>query len=195
MIINQSKKMLDRDIRAKLRVSYLEKYYNDDNSKVVEELPLYYGAARIDIAVINGAFHGYEIKSDRDTLDRLPDQLAVYSQIFDYITVISGPKHVSHLEDFLPDFCGLMVVEKIGKESEINIAIPPKLSNERNGYMIASLLWKEEAVSMLGSLGVTKGVKTKRKDQLWTMLQEMLTIDELGEKVRVMIRARSDWRV
>lgn len=187
--------MLDRDIRAKLRASYLEKYYNDDNSKVVEELPLYYGAARIDIAVINGAFHGYEIKSDRDTLDRLPDQLAIYSQIFDYVTVISGPKHVPHLEDFLPNFCGLMVVEKVGKEAKIEVAIPPQLSNERNGYMIASLLWKDEAVTLLNSLGVIKGIKTKRKDQLWTMLQETLTVEELGEKVRVMLRARSDWRV
>lgn len=186
--------MLDRDIRAKLRASYLEKYYNDEKSKVVEELPLYYGSARIDIAVINGAFHGYEIKSDRDTLDRLPDQLAIYSQIFDYITVISGPKHVPQLEEFLPNFCGLMVVEKVGKEAKIEIATPPQLSNERNGYMVASLLWKDEAVSLLSSLGVSRGIKTKRKDQLWTILQEMLSIEELGEKVRFILRARQDWR-
>lgn len=45
---------------------------------VVEELGLFHGASRVDLAVVGRSLHGYEIKSDRDSLDRLEQQAADY---------------------------------------------------------------------------------------------------------------------
>ena len=40
-----------------------------------------------NIAVINGHLHGYEIKSERDSLRRFHRQERIYSQVLDFVTV------------------------------------------------------------------------------------------------------------
>jgi hypothetical protein len=65
--------LCDSDIR-KLLLSHLSSQDEDNPSLVVEELGLNQGDARIDVAVVNGHLHGYEIKSDRDSLRRFHRQ-------------------------------------------------------------------------------------------------------------------------
>ncbi|MBF8964060.1 sce7726 family protein [Pontibacter sp. FD36] len=187
--------MLDRDIRAALREEYLQKYYQDSDAKVVEEWPLFANKARIDIAVINGHLVGYEIKSDRDTIARLPDQLAIYSQIFDYITVITGPKHVDKLLNFLPHHCGLIVAEPTeSKDIRLSTIVEPSRSPEQSKFKLASLLWHEEACLLLKAAGLGKGVRKKRVKQLWKEVAEAFTLDDLGSHVRSMLKAREAWK-
>jgi len=186
--------MFDRDIRTTLRKKYLQQYYKDPSAKVVEELSLFANRARIDIAVINGNLVGYEIKSDRDTIIRLPDQMAVYGQIFDKISVISGPKHIGKLLEFLPNYCGLLVAEP-NNEIELTTIIKPTQSTEQSGFMLASLLWHEEACSLLKSIGLGKGVRKKRISLLWQELADNFTVENLAANIREIIKARQDWKV
>ena len=46
--------------------------------------------AVFDIAVINCSIHGYEIKSDLDTLMRLPQQLEFYAMTLQKLTLVVG---------------------------------------------------------------------------------------------------------
>ena len=101
--------MRDADIRRILRTTSLEKYISDENSKVVDELHLPVTKSRIDIAVVNGRLHGFEIKSARDTLVRLPHQLEGYSKVFDYLTIVTEEKYYHRLLDFVPDWIGIQV--------------------------------------------------------------------------------------
>jgi hypothetical protein len=55
--------MRDKDIRSILRQTELAKYFNDNDSKIVEELKLPIAGAIIDMTVINGSPHGFEIKA------------------------------------------------------------------------------------------------------------------------------------
>ena len=48
----------------------------------VNELGLNHGRFRADIAVMNGKLVGYEIKTDQDTLVRLPAQIDGYNEVF-----------------------------------------------------------------------------------------------------------------
>ena len=57
---------------------------------IIDELPICRHAARADLAVINGHFSGYEIKSDRDTLKRLGSQVDAYCRVFDYVAVVTA---------------------------------------------------------------------------------------------------------
>lgn len=63
-------KLYDYDIRVSLKETLANEHKGTDTI-IVDELPICWGDARIDLAVINGRINGYEIKSDRDTLDRL----------------------------------------------------------------------------------------------------------------------------
>ena len=69
----------DVEIRLALH-SKLKPYRTAPNTIVVDELGLSHAKARIDVAVINGCVHGYEIKSSLDTLNRLPAQLELASE-------------------------------------------------------------------------------------------------------------------
>ena len=60
---------------------------------MVDELGVCRGQVRIDVAVVNGRFHGYEIKSDRDSLRRLDGQVDLYSKVLDRATIVVGDRH------------------------------------------------------------------------------------------------------
>lgn len=184
--------MLDRDIRTLLRETYLKKY-DDGESRVVEEMGLSAHTVRIDIGVINGSFVGYEIKSEHDNLDRLPKQMAVYDQIFDNITLISGAKHVEKLRKLLPAHWGLIVPVVENGEHRFHIEKEPAQNPGQDPYMIASLLWQEEAVALLQPHGI-KGLGRLRRWELWQKIAEHFTLEEVSGHVRRIIKARVDWR-
>jgi len=63
--------MRDIDVRRKLRVEVERSHECEFDTLIVEELGLCQGIARVDLAVVNGSVHRYEIKSESDTLTRL----------------------------------------------------------------------------------------------------------------------------
>lgn len=190
--------MLDRDIRAYLNNTYLRKYREDNCSCVVEEMGLCDHTARIDIGVINGQLVGYEIKSDRDTLNRLPGQLEVYNQVFDRITVICGPKHLGKLQAFLTEqpHVGILVTQKPHGVWELTPVREASQNPHRSSYMIASMLWQEEAKALLVELGFTKGLSKLRRWELCGKLAEHLPDpEEMSGHVRRILKGRTTWRV
>ncbi len=69
--------MKDFHIRTVLKSKIVSRYAKDPSTLIVDELGIRQGAARIDVTVINGVIHGYELKSDCDTLNRLPSQVKI----------------------------------------------------------------------------------------------------------------------
>ncbi|MEI8396926.1 MAG: sce7726 family protein, partial [Rhodospirillaceae bacterium] len=49
---------------------------------------------RVDMALFNGHLHAFEIKSDADRLDRLPDQIRRMMRHFDSVGVVCGDRHL-----------------------------------------------------------------------------------------------------
>lgn len=186
--------MLDRDIRSYLQATYLRRYKEDGISCVVEEMGLSAHAARIDIGVINGQLVGYEIKSDRDTLNRLPSQLEVYNQIFDRITVVCGPKHLGKLQRILPQHIGLLVTQKLNGTWELVTIRESSQNPHRTAYMIASLLWHKEAKALLEELGLGKGISRLRRWELWERISQNLSVEQVSHYVRTTLKARTTWR-
>jgi hypothetical protein len=66
------------------------------------------GSSKADIAILNGTTTVYEIKSERDTLSRLQQQLANYRKVFASVFVIAGENHVSAILDGTPADVGVM---------------------------------------------------------------------------------------
>lgn len=63
--------LCDADIRSVLRSRLSFQHAAEADTVVIEELGLCRGQVRVDVSVVNGLLHGYEIKSDRDSLRRL----------------------------------------------------------------------------------------------------------------------------
>ena len=56
--------MRDIDVRRAVRKKLGEQYAHDPDTRIVEEMGIWSGTVRIDIAIINGELNGFELKSD-----------------------------------------------------------------------------------------------------------------------------------
>jgi hypothetical protein len=167
----------------------------DVDTRIIEELGLCQGVARVDLAVVNGTIHGYEIKSERDTLARLPGQINIYSTALDLVTIIAAPSHVARISDIVPQWWGVWSVArsksgfrlKPSRESQPNPQVDP--------FALAQLLWRDEALEVLADYGLAAGARSKPREFLWKRLALNLTLEQLGDVVRTRLKRRGAyWR-
>jgi hypothetical protein len=181
----------DYQIRQLLRRTELLKYIVDNDSKVVEELGISVANARIDIAVINGAFHGYEIKGSSDTLQRLPNQLIAYTYVFDYLTIITEEKHHQKVIDLVPEWVAVATCSK--GSDHLEIKQKGSKNNFKNGFHLAQLLWREELLQVLQEYNI----QHKKKYRNWILCEILSThfdVNSLSDIVRTILKNRQNWK-
>jgi len=186
--------MRDLAIRQAL-LTHLAHVHRDDRCTViVEELGLCQGDARIDVAVVNGSLTGYEIKSAYDTLDRLPGQNEMYSRSLTHVTVVAAGEHLIKLPTLIPSWWGITRAMQDGER----VALTELRSSRQNPAIdpvaVAQLLWREELLQELDALGICRGVRSKPRRALWSILAETVSLDTLIALVRRRLKARGDWR-
>jgi hypothetical protein len=186
----------DKVIRVALKHVLNKNYGEKPNTRIIEELGITHGVARIDIALVNGSLHGFELKSDADTLNRLPSQMKIYNLVFDKITLVVGKTHLYHSLRIVPDWWGISLA-KYSKDGDIMFCEIRKGSRnpKQDVYSIAALLWRQEALNILEAMGKAKGVRAKPRRILYQRLTELLDEDVLKKKVREHLCSRKRWRV
>lgn len=187
--------MRDRDVREALHRKVLREHHGDSNTLVLDELGLRHGACRVDIAVVNGFLHGYEIKSDSDTLDRLRSQIAIYGTVLDRATLVVGEKHFEKAQPLVPDWWGIKVVTK-GSRGGITFetAQPFQLNPAIDPLALAELLWRPEAVQILQERGAPSAILRKPRGILYRYLADTIALTELRPLIRQQLKARERWR-
>jgi len=162
---------------------------------LIEELGILQGDSRVDVAVINGAVHGYEIKSDADTLDRLAAQVEAYSLVLHFVTLVATSKHATRARRLIPRWWGVAVAD----DAEHGVRIVQRRKARPNPsldpFSLAQLLWRDEVAEILQTIGITKGLKRKPRRAMWALLADALSVSELTARVCRTIRSRGDWRV
>jgi len=187
----------DLIIRSALKEVLKKKHAKDKELRIIDELGVQHGSVRIDIAVINGIMHGYEIKSDRDTLERLPEQVQAYNAIFDQVTLILGSKHLVDAFKMIPDWWGVETAH-VNDDGVVffNIIRKAKDNPEQHAVSIARLLWRQEALDKLESLGKADGVRSKPREMVYQRLAESIELKMLKKHVRsVLLSSRQNWRI
>lgn len=183
-------------IRTVLKQILAENHYaNDHKVRIIEEFGVNHGIARIDIAVVNGIMHGYEIKSDRDTLQRLPEQMDVYSSVFNQITLVVGKTHLYDAINLVPDWWGIITA----RLDSMGFVIFNTIRNAENNqgldpFLIARLLWRDEALQILEEAGEATGLRSKPKAYIYEKLTDIFDQNDLSERVRNAIFIREGWR-
>ena len=185
--------MRDIDVRIALRRSDLDQFANDGESRVVEEMGIFRGEYRIDAAVVNGHLHGYEIKSARDTLARLPAQAAAYGAVFDFVTLVAAASHLNRAVTLLPSWWGLRLAEPTGTSVLLTHVRQPTRNPSVDPYHVAQLLWKVEALELLDRHGGARGFRSKPTFRVWRELTRRLALPELQSEVRAMLKQRQQW--
>lgn len=180
--------MRDCDIRAVLKPR-LEKRFVRTPSLIVDELGFAGHVARIDVAVINCSLHGYEIKSERDTLARLDQQLSHYADQFHYVTVVTADKHLDGVLAKSPIGVGVIRATMQGGRIVLRQVRRPR-SLGQTADRIARLFWWPEALAVLEKHDLAKGAKRLNGDMLRSRLLEHFTASQLLEELRETLAGR-----
>ena len=187
--------MNDQQIRISFHHKCLSMHHEDSATLVVDELGLQHGKCRADIAVLNGHFIGYEIKSDADSLRRFNNQIAIYNSVFDRLFAVVATCHLNEAMTILPDWWGVISVSE-GKRGTIyfKTARPSKQNRNLDDYAVAQLLWRNEAQEILTNLGVHGKEIRGRRANLYTHIVKKLNSPELQKIVKKYLMNRTNWR-
>jgi hypothetical protein len=139
------------DIRRAL-TTHISKGLSGRRATIVSELSLRIGPARADLVLLDDDIKAFEIKSDFDSLDRLPGQIQSYNRVFDEVTLICGSVHLHDASIMIPEWWGLMLgFRSMSGQIELAIVRPPRPNPTPDNYALAQLLWREEIVASISS--------------------------------------------
>jgi len=188
--------MNDFDIREALLTELTEKYKDDSRARVFNEFSLRHGLNRIDLIVLNEDLHGFEIKSDKDSLERLFDQMRVYNSIFDKVTLVIGWRHYETAMKIIPEWWGVQLACSTSEESvEIYEFREPTKNPNIDAFSLATLLWKSEAIEMMEQYGLARDLSGKNRKDIYRELIKGVNLDSLKQGVVEVLRSRKYWKV
>lgn len=110
------------------------------------------GNCKADLAILNGTATVYEIKSERDSLVRLTNQIENYKKVFANVYVIASETHVRGVLETAPEDVGVMCLSRRYQISTLREALdcPERICTAT----VFESLRSAEARSILVELGV-----------------------------------------
>ena len=185
--------MRDRDVRDAMLSRLWRWHEGDPDTRVIQEMGIWSGTVRIDIAVINGEMSGFELKSDSDTLTRLPAQAELYSRVFDRMTLVVGERHAEKSKAIVPSWWGVTVARQEHKKVTLTCRRKSQRNPSQDAFLVAQLLWREEALRVLDSYALAKGWRSKTARAIHERLASVLPLETLNHEVRTVLKSRQSW--
>ena len=174
-------------VRSALREQALSEA--DHPSEALYEFWVPLSNERADLVLVGKTMSGYEIKTERDTLRRLPRQAAAYGRVFDACSIVTAERHLAAALDIIPDWWGVIAY--------VNHDQPPAFSQVRAASLnvtldpetLVRLLWRDEVRAALISIGSEPDPRASRAS-MWQHLLDLIDLGRLREIVRTAILGR-----
>ncbi len=187
--------MRELDVRNLLYRTEIKKRLSQNRSaRVVNELQLAQGEARVDVALISDALYGYEIKSASDNLERLPNQQVVYNKVFERMILVADERHVKEAVKMVPKQWGLIVVGMRDGKPYADELWAARRNENLDKLSLAQLLWKEEVLELMEYFDLTSGYRRANRKMLWKVISRSLTTEQIKAFVCYKLRTRKNWR-
>jgi hypothetical protein len=188
--VDDSTLAYDRSIRSHLRWRLERATADLEATAVVDELSVCSGIARVDLAVLNGALHGFEIKSERDTLARLHSQSQFFSEVVDYMTLVVVDRFVPEATAIVPQWWGVSVARRRGRSVHFDTIRDCAPNPHVSVLPFLEFLWRDEAYNLALETGVASGLKAASKSKLYRRLAERVPWKVLHHSVLDKLRTR-----
>jgi hypothetical protein len=182
--------MRDPEIRSSLRNGLRRKHKGDPDTEVIDELSIGGGRSRIDLALVNRVLHGFELKSDYDSLCRLPEQVQAYGMVCDRVTLVVGERHAEHAVQLVPDWWGVLLVRSGAGRAIFRDLKLPQINPMLDPLAIAQLIRRSEATAVIVDLGFGEPGHRVSRQQLCEFLASNVELPVLCHRVRDCLRAR-----
>lgn len=179
-------KLNDKDIR---KVIYDSFSGNRDETRILEEFPM--GDSRADMLMVTKTkLIGLEIKSDRDSFERLARQVRDYEKFFDTNYLVVGTYHVEEALRTVPAHWGIFEVYETEDGSYVmecvrGAGMALKDNMEEKLY----LLWRNELMRIVRDYRLAKG-NLQRKDKMISKITRGLTVPVIQSEICAALLAR-----
>lgn len=159
----------DEDIRPILFDRYES---SNERIRFFEELCV--GKTRTDAVLVCDKLIGFEIKSDRDSLERLQRQVKDYNRFFDLNYVVVGTRYLEKVKTVIPPCWGIfhvyldeenMLLLELEREATKNDKV--RLTNQYG------MLWKSELMAIIKRNHI-RGYSQKNKMKLKHLIMDQL---------------------
>ncbi|APO75213.1 hypothetical protein AM571_CH02404 [Rhizobium etli 8C-3] len=187
LLVTTDDAMMRQAVRTRLALAHA-----GEDAVIVDELKVSRGSCRMDVAVINGRIEGYEIKSDKDTLERLSRQAEMFGLVADRMTLVVGHKHLEKARTMVPGWWSIMTPSSVASDKlDLVIARRGRLNRKRDKRALIEALERDELIAMLEAHGIDKGYRTVSYHQLADHAAERLSRDEIALSVKKMLKVRA----
>jgi hypothetical protein len=149
------------------------------NKKVVAAFEMRVNKSRIDFLTINGQTRSYEIKSNLDSLQKLPKQMDDYMKVFEYNYLVIDEKHLPGALRMAADNYGIWVF----KDGKKNLLRDATLNEDLEPAKQIGLFTKRE-------LGQHFGDYTDKRDAIVSDFPS----SEINDRFKEMLKGRFDQR-
>ena len=161
---------------------------------IIDEMGVCQGKARIDVAVVNGKLHGYEIKSERDNLRRLAAQAEMYNRVFDEITLVCCCQHTKDALEVIPSWWEVLEILPAGPSLTFETVRDGTVNPNKDARALVEFLWRDEAMALLQERHPLRGFRSKPRRVVWDKICELFTMDEIANAVYAHLKARATRR-
>lgn len=144
--------MTETEIRNAL-INRLSASTSGANASFISEMFVDKFSRRADLVMANGKLSVFEIKSERDTLERLEGQISSYQNFFEEVTVVCATRHQLNVEALVPKNIGVWVIDSDGHLSIARKAKVEQLPSIENWL---SFLPVDELKKLLRNKGIGK---------------------------------------
>lgn len=158
-------------------------------SDVLDEFWVPLSNERADVVVVATTMAGYEIKTDRDTLKRLPRQIGAYGRVFDECTVVVAERHLVGVLDLVPDWWGVATYLRDPRPLSFLEVRVGTANGAVDPETLVRLLWRVEVRAALAALGAEIDPRASRVS-MWRHLVELVDLGRLKSIVRAALLGR-----
>ncbi len=183
----------DLDLRLALSALIEDKYRGQEHVLVPEVDISVTLPGRIDAILVADRICGFEIKSDVDSLRRLPRQVQIYGPALERATLVVGDRYAQSVVDILPSWWAIWTVRQNRGGLRLVTRRRGRLNPDVQPYVVASFIPRDTLVSFLREQGFGR-LSTLSVDDLRWLLVESNSKNAVLTLARSTMMSRRDWR-
>lgn len=149
--------------------------------------------ARLDALLISDRLVGFEIKSDVDSLARLPRQVQAFSPLLDEAVLVCGVRHAARAVEMVPDWWTVLTAER-DTTGQVQLAVIREggVNPKPRMLWLLRMLFRAELVAILRAHGV-RGYTGLRVAGLRKLATASIPADQLRAAALGYLRTGRPW--
>ena len=142
-----------------------------DSNLIASEVAFYQGYRKADlIQLASNKITAFEIKSDKDNLHKLPEQLNDYQNTFSFCYLVTTEKHLKNARSLVPQKTGIILI----KNGQVEVLRKPMESKRLSKHSLTLGLSGKNIKSLIGDNQKHLPIHHKR-----THIEEKTTLTHL----------------